>query len=102
MREDLTGVDGQIAATFNEILDTVGAIKDETADVCIAVGKYGQAQRRMRRFNTTGGWAQFITSVNSVVDDLTGHANEIARVVSAVARGDLEQTLDLEEGGSGP
>ena len=41
-------------------------------------------------------------SVNEVIDDLTGHANEIARVVTAVARGDLEQTMELEDGDHGP
>ncbi len=102
LREDVAGVDGQIAETFNELVELVSAIKDETADVCHAVGKQGQAGRRMRRFNATGDWALFVTSVNSVIEDLTGHANEIARIVSSVARGDLEQTLDLDEGGSGP
>jgi HAMP domain-containing protein/CheY-like chemotaxis protein len=102
LRDDLTGLDGQIAETFNELVDTVRSIKDETADVSLAVGKYGQAQRRVRRFNATGGWQQYITSMNAVIEDLTGHSNEIARVVSAVARGDLEQTMDVEDGGSGP
>src|SRR5206468_8888833 len=83
MREDMTGVDGQIAETFNEIVETVRSIKDEAADVSLAVGKYGQAQRRVRRFNATGGWQQYISSMNAVIEDLTGHSNEIARVVSA-------------------
>ncbi|MGE5181518.1 MAG: HAMP domain-containing protein [Acidobacteriota bacterium] len=102
LREDMTGVDGQIAETFNELVEMVRTIKDESADVSLAVGKYGQAQRRVRRFSATGGWSQYITSVNAVIDDLTGHANEIARVVSAVARGDLEQTMHLDDGGNGP
>jgi HAMP domain-containing protein/CheY-like chemotaxis protein len=55
----------------------------------------------MRRFNLSGGWAEYVQSVNEVINDLTGHANEIARVVTAVARGDLEQTMELE-GADGP
>ncbi|HUJ56957.1 MAG TPA: HAMP domain-containing protein, partial [Kofleriaceae bacterium] len=102
LREDVAGVDGQIAETFNELVDMVRVIKDEAADVSTAVGKHGQAARRVRRFTATGGWSQYVTSVNEVIEDLTGHANEIARVVSAVAKGDLEQTMDLEDGGHGP
>jgi len=102
IREDLTGVDGQIAETFNELVAMARSIKDEADDVCNAVGKDGQAMKRMRRFGTTGGWSEYIQSVNSVIEDLSGHANEIARVVSAVARGDLEQTMDLDDGGRGP
>ena len=101
MREDLTGIDGQIAETFNEIVDMVKTIRDEASDVSVSVGKQGQAAKRMRRFNLSGGWADYIQSVNEVINDLTGHANEIARVVAAVARGDLEESMEIE-GSSGP
>ena len=101
MREDLAGVDGQIAETFNELVELVKTIRDEASDVSGAVGKQGQAAKRMRRFNLSGGWADYVQSVNEVIGDLTGHADEIARVVTAVARGDLEQTMELE-GAEGP
>ena len=101
LRDDLSGVDGQIAETFNELVEMVKALKDEARDVATAVGKKGQAARRMRR-SASGGWAQYISAVNDVVQDLTGHASEIARVVAAVARGDLEQTMELEETDRGP
>jgi HAMP domain-containing protein/CheY-like chemotaxis protein len=101
MRDDLSGIDGQIAETFNDLVDMVKQIRDEASDVSHAVGKEGQAAKRMRRLNTAGGWADYISSVNEVIQDLSGHANEIARVVSAVARGDLEQTMELDDGGSG-
>ena len=50
MREDLTGVDGQIAETFNDIVELVKTIRDEASDVSTSVGKQGQAAKRMRRF----------------------------------------------------
>jgi HAMP domain-containing protein/CheY-like chemotaxis protein/signal transduction histidine kinase len=96
IREDLIGVDGQIAETFNQIVEMVRTIRDEANDVSGAVGRQGQAARRMRRFNLSGGWADYVQSVNEVLNDLTGHTNEIARVVTAVARGDLEETMELE------
>ena len=101
MREDLAGVDGQICDTFNEIVELVRTIREEASDVSISVGKQGQAAKRMRRFHLSGGWADYVQSVNEVINDLTGHANEIARVVAAVARGDLEETMDIE-GATGP
>jgi HAMP domain-containing protein/CheY-like chemotaxis protein len=102
MRDDLAGTDGQIAETFNDLVDMVRGIRDEANDVSRAVGKEGQAARRMRRLNSAGGWADYISSVNEVIQDLSGHANEIARVITAVARGDLEQTMEVDDGGSGP
>src|SRR5689334_25302842 len=96
LRDDLTGVDGQIAEAFNELVDMVKTIRSEATEVCTAVGKDGQAAKRMRRLNATGGWADYISNINEVITDLAGHANEIARVVTAVARGDLEQTMEVE------
>src|SRR2546426_877712 len=40
--------------------------------------------------------AGMIESVNSLVSDLVQPTNEMARVIGAVARGDLSQTLALE------
>src|SRR5262249_14833610 len=80
LRDDLTGIDGQIAEVFNEIADMAKSIQNEAGEVCSAVGKEGQAARRMRRLGTSGGWAVYIANVNNVIEDLSGHANEIARV----------------------
>jgi len=100
LRNDMTGTDGQLAETFNELVTMVAAIEVEARDVCVAVGKEGNANRRMRRLNTNGAWSDYIAAVNDVIDDLSGHTNEIARVVSAVAKGDLDQTMD--DSASGP
>ncbi|MFT3693502.1 MAG: HAMP domain-containing protein [Kofleriaceae bacterium] len=94
MRDDLTGVEGQISETFNELVAMVGAIETEAREVCVAVGKEGIAGKRMRRLGTTGAWGEYIGAVNDVIDDLSHHTNEIARVVSAVAKGDLDQQMD--------
>ena len=42
-----------------------------------------------------GGWAQCVVHVNETLDDLTAHTDEIARVVTAVAQGDLTQTVEI-------
>src|SRR5688572_1892008 len=60
MRDDLSGIDGQICETFNELVEMVKTIRDEAADVSSAVGKEGQAAKRMRRFNVSGGWADYV------------------------------------------
>ncbi|HEU4611265.1 MAG TPA: hypothetical protein VFS15_04280, partial [Kofleriaceae bacterium] len=72
LRENMTGVDGQIAECFNELVSMVKTIKDESQEVCAAVGRDGQAGKRMRRFGTSGGWSEYIASVNQVIEDLSG------------------------------
>jgi len=97
MRENLTGVDGQIAEAFNEIVLMVDGIRAEAAAVSQDVGKAGNAARRMRRVGTSGGWAAYVSSVNEMIEDLTGHSNEVVEVVGAVARGDLDLRMDIAE-----
>src|SRR5687767_5830762 len=68
LRDDLVGVDGQIAETFNELVEMVRSIRNEADEVCGAVGKEGQAAKRMRRLNTTGAWADYISNINEVIN----------------------------------
>src|SRR5439155_872146 len=44
----------------------------------------------------TGGWADSIESVNSLIGDLVRPTSEVARVIESVAKGDLAQTMVLE------
>jgi HAMP domain-containing protein len=46
-----------------------------------------------------GGWATIISSVNTLIDDLVRPTTEMARVIGAVAKGDLSQTMALEVDG---
>ena len=45
---------------------------------------------------TTGAWADGMRAVNSLIDDLGRPTTEIARVIVAVAEGDLSQHMALE------
>src|SRR6202040_435630 len=46
--------------------------------------------------NVSGSWAESIDSVNALVSDLVHPTRETARVIGAVAKGDLSQTMALE------
>ena len=43
-----------------------------------------------------GAWATSVNSVNQLIGDLVAPTNEVARVITAVARGDLSQKMSLE------
>jgi HAMP domain-containing protein/CheY-like chemotaxis protein len=94
--DELTGIDGQISEVFNELVVQAATMSDEVAQLGREVGKEGRIKRRMRRGGVRGGWSVYITSVNELIDDLTAHMSEIATVVSAVAHGDLSQSIDIE------
>src|SRR5438093_1302344 len=44
----------------------------------------------------TGSWSECIDSVNTLIADLVQPTTEVARVITAVAKGDLSQTMALE------
>jgi len=46
--------------------------------------------------NATGSWAANIDMVNDLIGDMVQPTGEMARVIGAVAKGDLSQTMNLE------
>jgi HAMP domain-containing protein/CheY-like chemotaxis protein/signal transduction histidine kinase len=93
--DDLTGTDSQIADVFNSLADQMQTMETEFADLRTSVGREGRTRKRMKRSGVPGGWGRMLGSVNDVLDDVTLHTEEIARVVTAVAKGDLTQRIDL-------
>ena len=49
--------------------------------------------------NLGGRWATFISAVNTLIAELVRPAAEMARVIGAVAKGDLSQTMVLDVDG---
>ena len=96
LREDLDGIDGQIAEAFNGLADTAQTLEQDSVGLQVAVCSEGRTQRRLKRNGSRGGWAAVATSVNSIIDELVAHSARTSDVVQAVRRGDLEQRIDLE------
>ena len=96
---DLTGIDGKIADTFNDIAAISERRSKETARVSRMVGKEGKLKQRMNVSGVSGGWADDITAVNMLIDDLVWPTTEVTRAIGAVAKGDLGQAMALEVDG---
>ena len=96
---DLVGVDGEIALAFNDIVEMNKALSQEFARIRDEVGKEGQIHERVRLNGASGGWAESVDSVNTLIGDLVHPSSEVARVVESVAKGDLSQTMLLESDG---
>src|SRR3954466_13583660 len=93
---DLEGVDGKIADAFNEVVEQNQRLSDEIERISRVVGKEGKISQRASIGEVTGSWADSIDSVNALISDLVHPTSEIARVIGAVAKGDLSQTMALE------
>jgi len=93
MPPDLTGVNGKIADAFNDIVSVSERRARETARVTHAVGKEGKLKQRMTVLGVTGGWADEVTAINTLIDDFVWPTTEVTRAVGAVAKGDLTQSM---------
>jgi HAMP domain-containing protein/CheY-like chemotaxis protein len=99
MPSDWTGMAGKIADTVNEILESKEEIAKEISNVSRVVGREGRLSERARISNTSGGWGTIVNSINALIDDLVRPTTEMARVIGAVAKGDLSQTMALDVDG---
>ncbi len=99
MPGDIVGIEGKIADVFNDILAVSERRTAETARVCRVVGKEGKLKERMRVPGAVGGWADDITALNTLIDDLVWPTTEVTRAVGAVAKGDLTQAMALDVDG---
>jgi HAMP domain-containing protein/signal transduction histidine kinase/DNA-binding response OmpR family regulator len=90
------GVPGKIADTLNDILELNEKMVSEFARISRAVGKDGKISQRASIGSVAGSWAECVESVNSLIGDLVQPSTEVARVIGAVAKGDLSQNMSLE------
>ena len=90
------GIDGEIADTFNEIVDINHQLARELERLSRVVGKDGRIGERGHVRNATGSWESTIRSVNELIEDLVQPTAEVARVIGSVAKGDLSQTMMVE------
>src|SRR5213595_2313528 len=96
--DDWTGVAGKIADTFNEVIAKNQRLTLELDGIGRAVGKKGRITQRASLGDVSNSWADAIRSVNGLIGDLVNPTSEMARVIGAVAKGDLSKTMatDIE------
>ena len=91
--EDWTGVPGKIADTFNTVIENNERLSGELERIVRVVGKEGRITQRASLNNVPDSWADAIGCINFLIEDLLRPTSEMARVIGAVARGDLSQTM---------
>ncbi len=93
------GMAGKIADAFNEMVEMNERMASELERLSHVVGTKGKIAQRATSSGMTGSWGGCIASVNALIDDLVYPTLETARVIGAVAKGDLSQSMILETNG---
>src|SRR5690606_39949992 len=96
---DLAGIDGEIAGAFNDVVELNDSMTREFERLRLMIGREGRISERARLNSATGSWSQCIDSVNGLVGEMAYPVSEVARVIGAVANGNLSQTMNPEVDG---
>ncbi|HET6384956.1 MAG TPA: HAMP domain-containing protein, partial [Armatimonadota bacterium] len=96
MPADMVGIAGKIADALNDVVEMNENLRIELTRVSGVVGKEGRTTEQVSLPGARGGWIACADAVNGLVVDLVQPTTEVARVIGAVANGDLMQTMALE------
>jgi len=86
----------RVAQVFNDFVEHNVAMAEELTKLSQVVGREGRLKKRASLPNARGFWAEEVDNINSLIDHLVYPTTEAARVIGAVAQGDLSQTMALE------
>ncbi len=94
--EDWTGIAGKIADTFNDVIRTNRRMTQELERIVRVVGREGRIKQRASLSDVSESWGDAIGCINVLIEDLLRPTSEMARVIGAVAKGNLSETMATE------
>ena len=94
--ERYSGLMESLAGAFNRVASMNASMVSEMVRVERVVGREGRMTERASLGDVSGGWATSLEAINSLIGDLVQPTTEVARVITAVAKGDLSQKMALE------
>ncbi len=93
---------GEVAAlaeTINNMTDTLATFADQVTTVAREVGVEGRLGGQASVPGAAGTWKDLIGNVNLLADNLTNQVRAIAEVATAVTKGDLTRSIQVEASG---
>jgi signal transduction histidine kinase/HAMP domain-containing protein/DNA-binding response OmpR family regulator len=96
---DVKGEILELKITVNTMVDQLSSFAAEVTRVAREVGTEGKLGGQAQVKGVSGTWKDLTDNVNFMAGNLTGQVRGIARVVTAVANGDLNQKLTVEAKG---
>jgi signal transduction histidine kinase/HAMP domain-containing protein/ActR/RegA family two-component response regulator len=85
-----------LADTINGMTDTLRIFADQVTTVAREVGIEGKLGGQAKVPGASGTWRDLVDNVNQLAGNLTTQVRAIAEVASAVTKGDLTRTIDVE------
>jgi signal transduction histidine kinase/CheY-like chemotaxis protein/HAMP domain-containing protein len=96
---DVRGEILELKDTINAMVDQLNSFASEVTRVALEVGTEGKLGGQAQVKGVGGTWKDLTDSVNSMAGNLTSQVRGIAKVVTAVATGDLKRKLVVDAKG---
>ena len=96
---DARGEIQDLKDTINTMVDQLSSFADQVTRVAREVGTDGQLGGQARVRDVDGTWRDLTESVNEMAGNLTRQVRAIAKVATAVTRGDLTLKIDVDAAG---
>jgi CheY-like chemotaxis protein/signal transduction histidine kinase/HAMP domain-containing protein len=88
-----------LAETINNMTDTLATFADQVTTVAREVGVEGRLGGQANVPGAAGTWKDLTGNVNLLADNLTNQVRAIAEVATAVTKGDLTRSIQVEARG---
>jgi len=90
---------GELADTINNMIDTLATFADQVTTVAREVGVEGKLGGQANVPGAAGTWRDLTDNVNRLAANLTTQLRAIANVATAVTKGDLTRSIQVEAQG---
>src|SRR5262249_33378107 len=89
----------ELKNTISTMVDTLGSVAAEVTRVAKEVGTEGKLGGQADVKGLSGTWKDLTDNVNGMAGNLTNQVRNIAKVATAVAKGDLSQKITVDAKG---
>jgi HAMP domain-containing protein/signal transduction histidine kinase/AmiR/NasT family two-component response regulator len=86
----------ELKSTINTMVDQLNSFASEVTRVAKEVGTEGKLGGQAQVKGVSGTWKDLTDNVNQLAGNLTSQVRNIAKVTTAVARGDLSQKITVD------
>ncbi|MDA2938418.1 methyl-accepting chemotaxis protein, partial [Acidobacteria bacterium AH-259-A15] len=93
---------GEIAGlmdTINNMVNDLNRLAGEVSRVAQVAGVEGNLTERAEVEGVSGSWKDVVDTLNALIESIALPALEISRVVTAIAEGDLTQSVEIQTAG---
>jgi methyl-accepting chemotaxis protein len=96
LRRQRYDIFGEIADSYNGMMESLNTFTSEVTRVAREVGTEGKLGGQAAVTGVSGTWKELTDNVNAMAANLTSQVRSIAQVTTAVANGDLTQKISVD------